>query len=122
MKYKIYLKNIAINFVSFVLFAALLLNSSVQADLIASFESSETSLTFAPSDLVPAIVTGGIAGAPNATEGTKVLRCAWMNQPDNKVHVSLGGLNFDLAGFNWLFIDIYMPTDLFAGSAFPDVS
>lgn len=115
MKYKIYLKNITINFVSFVLFAALLLNSSVQADLIASYESSETSLTFAPSDLVPTIVTGGIAGAPNATEGTKVLKCTWTNQPDNKVHVDHGGLNFDLAGFDWLFVDIYMPTDLFAG-------
>jgi len=86
-------------------------------DLIASFESSETSLTLAPSDLTPTIVTGGIDGAPNATEGTKVLKCTWTNQPDNKVHVSLGGLNFDLASFDWLFVDIYMPTDLFAGSS-----
>ena len=87
------------------------------ADLIASFESSETSLTLLPSDLVPTIVTGGIAGAPPATDGTKVLRCTWTNQTDKKVHVSLSGLNIDLAGFDWLFVDVYMPTDLFAGSS-----
>ncbi|MHC5173844.1 MAG: PA14 domain-containing protein, partial [Planctomycetota bacterium] len=95
------------------------LASIAQANLIASYETSETSLVVTTPDLTltPTIVAGNTAGAPVATEGTRVLKCTWTNQPDNKVEVKHAGLNFDLAGFNWLLVDIYTTTDLFAGSS-----
>ncbi|MHC4760086.1 MAG: hypothetical protein ACYS9H_01880 [Planctomycetota bacterium] len=78
------------------------LASIAQANLIASYETSETSLVVTTPDLTltPTIVAGNTAGAPVATEGTRVLKCTWTNQPDNKVEVKHAGLNFDLAGFN----------------------
>ena len=100
-----------------VLFMLWGLVSIAQADLIASYEASETSLSVTSLEFTPAIVTGGTAGAPAATEGTQLLKCTWTNQPDNKVEVKHTGLNFDLAGFNWLLFDIYTTTDLFAGSS-----
>ena len=92
------------------------LASIAQADLVASYETSETSLVVTALDLTPTIVTGGAAEAPAATEGTQVLKCTWINQPDGKVEVRHTGVNIDLAGINWLLADVYMTTDLFAGS------
>ena len=100
-----------------VFWVTLILPSFVLADLVASYETSETSLSVTAFEFTPAIVTGGTAGAPVATEGTHVLKCTWINQPDGKVEVRHTGVNIDLAGFNWLLADVYMTTDLFAGSS-----
>ncbi|MBN1765316.1 MAG: hypothetical protein JW860_08680 [Sedimentisphaerales bacterium] len=82
-----------------------------------SYEPSETPpLAVTSWEVTPAIVPGGIAGAPEATEGTNVLKCTWSDQPDGKVEIKHSGLNFDLAGYNWLLIDIFTTTDLFTGS------
>ncbi len=94
------------------------LASIAQADLVASYESSEVPPLVVTSDEVtPQMVQGGIAGAPAATEGTQVLKCTWINQPDGKVEVRHTGVTIDLAGVNWLLADVYMTTDLFAGSS-----
>ena len=106
-------------FYAFVLvfWAILFLSSFASADLVAGYEPSETPpLAVTSTEMTPQMVAGGVTGAPAATEGTTVLKCTWTNQPDGKVEVKHTGVNIDLAGFNWLLVDIYMTTDLFAGS------
>ena len=101
------------------LFATLVVPQPVQADaLVASYEPSEIPpLTVTSPDTTATIVQGGIAGAPAATDGSYILKVTWTGQTDNKVEVRHDGLSYDLAGHNWLLIDVYMTTDLFAGSS-----
>lgn len=100
-----------------VLLVTLFLHSTVTADLIASYETSEIPpLSITSTEVTTTIITGGTAGAPTATEGTRILKCAWTSQPDGKVEIKHTGVNIDLAGFNFLLVDIYTTTDLFAGS------
>jgi len=87
------------------------------ADLIASYEPAEVPpLDVTSWEVTPTMILGGSAGAPNATERTHILKCTWINQPDGKVEIKHTGVNIDLAGFNFLLVDIYTTTDLFAGS------
>jgi hypothetical protein len=117
-KCRIKLKTIAVNIITCVLLTTLFSSSSTQADIIASYETSEVPpLSVTSWEVAPTIVTGGSAGAPTATEGTRILKCTWTGQPDGKVEIRHDGVNIDLAGFNWLLIDIYTTTDLFAGSS-----
>jgi PA14 domain-containing protein len=115
--HKTNLKTTAFNTIMCALLATMLLTSVAQADLVVSYETSETSLSVTAFEFTPAIVTGGTSGAPAATEGARVLKCSWTDESDGKVEVRHTGVNINMAGFNFLLVDIYMTTDLFAGSS-----
>lgn len=90
--------------------------------LLASYEPSEIPpLAISSPDTTTSIVEGGIADVPEATNGDYVLKVSWTGQTDNKVEIRHDGLNYDLAGYNYLLIDFYMTTNLFAGSSDPQI-
>lgn len=90
--------------------------------LITSYESAEAPpLSVTSSEVTLSMVNGGSGGAPNATEGSRVLKVTWTGQPDGKVEMQHTGLAFDLAGYNYLLIDAYLVTDVFAGSGNPQI-
>ncbi|MCK5473586.1 MAG: hypothetical protein KAI59_06095 [Planctomycetes bacterium] len=100
------------------LLAILFLSFPVQADVIISYEPSEIPpLSITSGEVTPTVVQGGISGAPDATDGNYILKCTWTNQPGGKVEIKHTGLNFDLDDFNGLLADIYLTSDLFAGSS-----
>jgi hypothetical protein len=114
--------------IAFLILSAILVTSAGSfatafADyLVASYEPSEVPpLAVTSSEVAIAMVQGGVSGVPPATDGSRVLKVTWTNQPDGKVEMRHSGLSFDLAGYNYLLIDFYMTTDLFAGSSNPQI-
>jgi len=97
--------------------------ASLYADyLITSYESSEVPpLLVTSSEITLSMINGGSGGAPTATDGTRVLKATWTGQPDGKVEMRHDGLSFDLLGYNYLLIDVYLVTDVFAGSSNPQI-
>lgn len=79
---------------------------------LTSYETSETDLTVSSGDggLTVAIVTGGVGGAPAATDGARVLRLTITNEADRKVEVrhAWSASTYDLADQDTLLADVYV--------------
>jgi len=95
---------------------ALLLVNAAAADTytpLTSYEPSETTLTVSAGDagLVVARVTGGVAGAPPATDGSYVLKLSFTGE-DGKVEYRhfWSGTAYDLDGEEELLADVYIST------------
>ena len=106
---------IFISCISLLLFAG-----PARSDLLASYEPSETNLTLSSPDsgmTVSKVVQGG--EAPDATEGSHVLKLEWAGESDRKVEVKheWNGPTFDLASSSWILVDVFIATD----SALPGV-
>ena len=79
---------------------------------VVSYETSETNLTLSSPDTGMTLtkVLGGTGGAPAATQGSYVLKVTWTGQPDRKVEIYHGSLNYNLAGFDKALVDVFIPT------------
>jgi hypothetical protein len=79
---------------------------------VVSYETSETNLILSSPDTGMTLtkVLAGTSGAPAATHGSYVLKAVWSNQPDRKVEIHHGGLSYNLAGFDKVLVDVFIPT------------
>ena len=86
--------------------------------LLAGYESSETNLTVsrnAGKDFGLTItwpLLGGVSGAPNATQGSYVLRLDYTGETDRKIEINhaWSAFTFDLVGYDRMMIDVYIDT------------
>jgi hypothetical protein len=80
---------------------------------LASYEASESDLTLtrggADPTLTVSIVTGGLAGAPAATDGTRILKLQYTNETDRKIEYrhDWTTTTYDLAGNVELLADVF---------------
>ena len=103
--------------------ALLLFAGPARSDLLAGYEPSETTdLTLSSQDPVMTVswpVQGGVGDIPGATEGSYVVKLEWVGETDGKVEVKhrWPGPTFDLAGYSWILVDVFIATD----SALPGI-
>lgn len=84
--------------------------SSAEEFTVTSFEPSQSNLVISSPDIQTIErKSGGTDNAPFATQGRYVLKLQWTGQSDHKVEISLSGLNYNLAGFNKILVDVYIP-------------
>ncbi|MFA5292187.1 MAG: glucoamylase family protein [Phycisphaerae bacterium] len=96
------------------LFAVVMLTAvamvSASEVAIVSYEPSETNLIVSSPDIQTIEkVLGGVESVPFATDGQYVLKLQWTGQSDYKVEISQYGLDYDLAGFNKVLVDVFIP-------------
>jgi hypothetical protein len=94
--------------------------SAMCANLLASYEPDEVNdlrvrpnPVFSPSLHVDWPVRGGVNDIPEATDGDYVLKLYWEAEPDRKVEVrhDWNDTRFDLAGVDYMLVDVYFPTE-----------
>ena len=77
---------------------------------VASYEPGETDLAVTSGEIQTIEkVLGGTAGAPFATDGRYVLKLSWTGQSDRKVEICQRGLSYNLAGFEKMLVDVFVP-------------
>ena len=82
------------------------------ADLIISYESSESTLSVTSTQAAVSIIQGGIDGAPNASHGDKILKVTWSGR--NTFEWKHTGLSsFDLKGYDVILADVYITDEIF---------
>jgi hypothetical protein len=77
---------------------------------VVSFEPSETNLVVSSGEIQTIEkVLGGVGNVPFATDGRYVLKLSWTGQDDHKVEIFQSGLHYNLAGFNKMLVNVFIP-------------